>query len=249
MRRIVVLVLVLLGSAGFCNEGWTQQQMPAMEGAGMRWTPTFFVLAEKFEMAPVADDGELAIDGVAWYGNDRTRLWARGEANINTAEFGGEAQFEVLYGKLIRPFFDRLIGVRIDRNWGNANAIRALLGVGIQGIAPNWFEVEASAFLSQDGDLSARITTTYDVLFTQRLVLEPRLELNASASQVPAFRIGSGITDLELGGRLRYEIYRKFAPYAGIDWQRRFGGTATFAREEGGPVSRVTLIAGLRAWY
>ena len=240
----------LVAGAALARPLAAQQEIPgAMHGAEMRWTPTLYILAEKLELAPTADERTFAIDAVGWYGNDRSRFWMRAEGDINTVEFGGEAQIELLYGKLITPFFDALVGVRLDHNWGDAFATRVLFGAGVEGIAPYWFELEASAFISQDGDLSARLTTAYDLLFTQRLILEPRMELNASASRVPEFGIGSGLTDLELGGRLRYELHRKFAPYIGLNWHRRLGGTADFARDEGEPASVTSLVAGVRTWY
>ena len=243
------LLAAAMGMA-LANPLTAQQQIPAaMHGAEMRWTPTLYILAEKLELAPTVSERTFAIDAVGWYGNDRSRIWMRAEGDVNTVEFGGEAQIELLYGKLITPFFDALVGIRLDHNWGDGSATRVLFGAGIEGIAPYWFEVEASAFISQDGDLSARMTTAYDLLFTQRLILEPRIELNASASRVPEFGIGSGLTDLELGGRLRYELRRKFAPYIGLNWHRRLGGTADFARAEGEPVAVTSLVVGVRTWY
>jgi len=151
--------------------------------------------------------------------------------------------------RLIAPFFDGLIGVRVDHVRDNASATRALLSVGVEGLAPNWFEVGASAFVSQGGDLSARMTASYDLLLTQRLKLEPQLEANLSAGEVPEFGIGSGLTDVELGLRLRYEIQRKFAPYVGLNWERRFGSTADLARTGEGHVSEAAFVAGFRLWY
>lgn len=248
--RLMLSTLSLLVAAAWGEPLDAQQEIPgAMHGAEMRWIPTLYILAEKLELAPTAGDRALAIEAVAWYGNDRSRIWMRGEGDMNTVEFGGKAQLELLYGKLITPFFDALVGVRLDHNWGDATATRVLFGAGVEGLAPYWFEVEASAFISEDGDLSARLETAYDLLFTQRLILEPRMELNVSASRVPEFGIGSGFTDLELGGRLRYELHRKFAPYIGLNWHRRMGGTANLARDEGEPVSVTSLVAGVRTWY
>ena len=247
---LTLSALTLMVAAAWAEPLAAQQEIPgATHGTEMRWTPTLYILAEKLELAPMVDGRTGSMDAVAWYGNDRSRIWMRSEGDVNTVEFGGEAQIELLYGKLITPFFDALVGVRLDHNWGDATATRVLFGAGVEGLAPYWFELEASAFVSDDGDLSARLTTAYDLLFTQRLILEPRLELNASASRVPEFGIGSGITDLELGGRLRYELHRKFAPYIGVNWHRRMGGTADFARDEGEPVSVTSLVAGVRTWY
>lgn len=243
-------MLALVAGTALAQPLAAQQEVPgAMHGAEMRWTPTLYMLAEKLEFAPAASARTFAIDAVGWYGNDRSRVWMRAEGDINTVEFGGEAQIELLYGKLVTPFFDALVGVRLDHSWGDASATRVLFGAGVEGIAPYWFELEASAFISQDGDLSARLTTAYDLLFTQRLIFEPRVELNASASRVPEFGIGSGLTDLELGGRLRYELHRKFAPYIGLNWHRRLGGTADLARAEGEPAGVTSFVAGVRTWY
>lgn len=248
-RLTLSLLALLLGSAWGAPLA-AQQEIPgAMHGAEMRWTSTLYILAEKLELAPTIDDRTLAVDGIGWYGNDRSRIWLRGDADISTVESAGDAQLALLYGKLITPFFDALFGVRLDHNWGDASATRILFGAGVEGLAPYWFELKASAFISQDGDLSARLTTAYDLLFTQRLILEPRMELNASASRVPGFGIGSGLTDLELGGRLRYELHRTFAPYIGVNWHRRLGGTADFARDDGEPVSVTSLVAGVRTWH
>jgi copper resistance protein B len=116
-------------------------------------------------------------------------------------------------------------------------------------LAPYWFEVDAAAFVSDDGDLSARLEAEIDLFLTQRLILQPRAEINLAAQDVSDYGIGSGVSTAEAGLRLRYEIRRRFAPYIGISWRRKFGDTADFAREAGEDRVRWSLLAGVRLWF
>src|SRR5690606_4587096 len=121
--------------------------------------------------------------------------------------------------------------------------------IGIQGLAPYWFEVEASAYLAEGGDVSARFEAEYDILFTQRLILQPRFETGLAASRDRERGIGRGFNDVTLGLRLRYEIKREFAPYIGVTWTRALGETADFARREGEDINEFAVVAGVRMWY
>ena len=246
MRRVASVGAVLFAALA-ASEPISGQEMghPIMG-----WHPTTFMLFEKLEYAPDAWQRPIVLEGIAWWGGARNRLWIRGEAEQVTSGDDGDAELEVLFGRLISPFFDALVGVRVDRRWGeDFSVMRGLLSVGLEGIAPLWWELAPTVFVSEDGDVSARLDASYALLFTQRLILEPRVELNAALQDVPAFGIASGLTDLELGARLRYEIRRKFAPYLGVSWLRRTGGTADLARLDGEPASDVSLVAGLRVWY
>lgn len=111
--------------------------------------------------------------------------------------------------------------------------------------------MEPAVFVSQDGDISVRVTTTYDMFVTQRLIAQPRVEVNAAVQEVPEFGVGSGLNDLDLGLRLRYEIRREYAPYVGVSWLRRFAATADLARLTGGggAVSDLAVVGGLRVWF
>ena len=137
-------------------------------------------------------------------------------------------------------------GVRHDFKPGPA---RTYAAIGFEGIAPYWFDVEGALFLSDKGDLLGRLEGYYDQRVTQRLILQPRVELNFAAQDVPANGIGSGLSDAELGLRLRYEIKREFAPYVGISWERKIGGSARFARAAGDRVQSTSLVLGIRAWF
>jgi copper resistance protein B len=119
----------------------------------------------------------------------------------------------------------------------------------VQGLAPYWFEVDAAAFLSTKGDLTARVEAEYDQRITQRLILQPRVEFDLAAQDVPELGIGSGLSTAELGARLRYEFKPQFAPYVGVEYERAFGDTADFRRAEGEDVGGWSFLIGLRAWF
>jgi len=119
----------------------------------------------------------------------------------------------------------------------------------MQGVIPYEFEWDSALFVSDKGDVTARIEAEYDLKISQRLILQPRLELNASASEVPELGLGSGLNNTELGVRLRYEIRREFAPYVGVSWEKLYGGTADFSELEGEPASVVSIVVGIRAWF
>ena len=120
--------------------------------------------------------------------------------------------------------------------------------VGLEGLAPYFFEVEPALFVSYKGDVSARFTGSYDLLLTQRLVAQPRLETNVAVQRVEDWGVGAGLNDIELGLRLRYEIRREIAPYVGVNWTQRYGAAADFARAEGGSASEANVVFGIRLW-
>lgn len=189
-------------------------------------------------------------DVLGWIGGDYQRIWFKTEGRQNLSSAGGEADAQILYGKLISPFFDFQAGLRYDQRYvGDRTRSRFLGAVGVQGLAPYRFEVEPILFVSEDGRISARFTGAYNVLLSQRLVLQPRLEANAALQSREEFGIGSGLNDVELGLRLRYEIRREFAPYIGATYAESFGGSADFARREGESVRRFSVVAGVRMWF
>lgn len=199
------------------------------------------------------NDGTDALnwDAIAWVGGDYQRLWIETEGEIGVAGDGsGEAELQVLYGRLVSPFWDFQAGLRYDQVFGpGRDPGRAFAVIGIQGLAPYLFEIDASLFISEDGDVSARFETEYQFLLTQRLILQPELEVNVAAQQVEEFGVGSGLNDIELSLRLRYEVSRQFAPYVGVSWTRKFGQTAEFAREEGESTDNFAVVGGLRLLF
>jgi copper resistance protein B len=232
----------------FAIATWLALAAPAA-GQVMDSEPHGFALFDQLELAPNRDGTPLKVDALGWFGGDVDRLWVRAETDVATEEDGGEAQLEAFYGRLVSPFWDALVGVRVDHRWAGGSATRAHLALGLQGIAPLWFEVEPTLYVSQDGHVSAQLEAEYELLLTQRTVLQPRLETAVAVQDVPEFGIGSGLTDLELSARLRYELRRELAPYVGVAWHRRTGDTADLARASGEFVSNVSVVVGVRAWY
>lgn len=189
-------------------------------------------------------------DMQGWFGTDYKKYWFKFEGDIPTAKSEGELELQTLYDQAVSAYWDMQFGLRFDRVYGDGNSNNRILAVfGFQGLAPYWFDVEPAVFLDDEGNLSARITATYDLLFTQRLILQPRTEFNLSASDVPEFGIGTGLNDLQLGLRLRYEFTREIAPYIGIAWQKQYGDTARFTSVSGGIVQDSKLIMGVRLWF
>ena len=207
-----------------------------------------YVLFDQFEYAPVPSEQPISLEATSWIGGDINRLWLRAEGEQSTLERAGETELEALYGRLITPFFDAVGGVRLDRRWEGETATRGHLAVGLQGLAPYRFEVEPTLYVSHAGDVSVRFEAAYGFLFTQRLVLEPEVEMSAALQEVPEWGVGSGLNNFNLGLRLRYEIHRKFAPYIGYSWDWTFGETADSARATGEDTRNGTFVFGVRVW-
>ena len=194
----------------------------------------------------------FAWDFVGWYGGDFNRLWVKteGELDLGSSNSGtGDVQF--LYGRMIAPFWDLQAGVRVNGNLGSGldGNSRTYGVIGLQGLAPYRFEFEPALYISDRGEVSAQLTASYDLLLTQRLILQPRFEGSVSLDGDQRFGTGDGLNDIEIGLRLRYEIRREFAPYIGVSWGRSFGDTASLARAAGEPVDNVSFVAGVRLWW
>ncbi|MGC4028671.1 MAG: copper resistance protein B [Steroidobacteraceae bacterium] len=181
-----------------------------------------------------------------WSGGDIHRFWWKSEGQSNLdQETHGEVQ--ALYSRAISPFWNLQTGLRQDFRSGGKDPTHLVFG--FQGLAPYWWEMDAAAFLSKDGDLTARVEGEYDLRITQRLTLQPRLEIEAAASDIPALGLGSGLTHYDAGLRLRYEIRREFAPYLGLEWNQELGGTADRTRASGHDSQGLRLLVGVRAWW
>lgn len=184
-------------------------------------------------------------DGEAWVGHDLNKLWLRSEGERSAGRLE-DASVEALYGHAYAPFWDALAGVRRDFGEGPG---RTWLALGVQGLAPYWFETTATVYAGEGGRSAARLKFEYELLFTQRLVLTPELEFNAYGKADPARHLGAGLANAEFSLRLRYEITRRFAPYVGASYERRFAGTADMARAEGESAGRWHWLAGVRLWF
>lgn len=209
--------------------------------------PVSFLLADRLEYQSNEGAPALLFDGQGWWGTDRNKLWVKSEIHrdFDAGRFE-EAELQALWSRPISRFFDVQAGVRHDFVRG---ADRTFGVIGVQGLAPYWFEIDAAVFVSGDGDVSARFEAEYDLLLTQRLILQPRTELNIAVQSVEEVGVGSGLSTAEIGLRLRYEIIRQFAPYVGVNWESRIGETADLARADVENVGAASLVAGVRMWF
>jgi copper resistance protein B len=184
-------------------------------------------------------------EGQAWFGGDINRLVVKTEGEGTRGEGVESAEIQALYSRAVGAYTDLQLGVRQD---GEPTG-RTYATVGFESLLPYWFDVEGAAFLSTKGEVLARLEGTYDLRLTQRLILQPRAELNFAAQNTPETRTGSGLSNAELGLRLRYEIRREFAPYIGVSWDRKAGKTADYARARGEDVEATSVVVGIRAFF
>jgi copper resistance protein B len=252
--RGCILYAVVLGSALFSPAITAAQTMP---GSTPRTTSMeldrkirVYTLADLLEYVP-AGKGSIRADGLAWIGGDYNRVYLRLDGEQPFGGSDGETDIDIAYGRLVSPFWTALLGGRIEmRGFGSARRnTRGLLALGFEGLAPYWLEMEPTLYVSSKGQVSGRFATSVDLLFTQRLILQPRIETNFAIQKVPELGIGSGVNDIELGARMRYEIRREFAPYVGLVWFRVTGGAAPLARRAGEPIREAGLVAGVRMWH
>jgi copper resistance protein B len=204
-----------------------------------------FVLFDQLEWRTGSETETVNWDMTGWIGGDVHRLWFRTEGETDEKRLH-EADAHLLYGRAFSRWWDFVAGMRQDirpdpaRTWG---------AIGIQGLAPYFFEVRATAYVGASWRTQARFEAEYEVLITNRLILQPRVEFNLSGKSDPERGIGSGLTSAEEGLRLRYEFRREFAPYVGITWNQKFGGTADFARAGGEKTRATRFTVGIRAWF
>lgn len=201
------------------------------------------VMFDALEAALGREDG-YRWDAEAWMGGDLHRAVVKthgeGESGLHKAEV------QAFYSRAIGPYFDLQAGLRHDFKPEPSLTYAAF---GVEGLAPYWFEVEAMAYLSEKGDLLARVGASYDQLLTQRLALQPQAELNFAARNMPAQGVGKGLSEIALGLRLRYELRREFAPYIGVSYERKLGATADYARAGGEGAGAARFVVGIRAWF
>ena len=203
------------------------------------------VLVDNLEVASTKDNTSAKYDLQGWYGRayDRVVIKAEGEADDGKLD---DARTELLWGHAVAIFWDTQLGVRYDSGEGPG---RSWLAFGIQGIAPYWFEVDVAAYVGEEGRSALRLDAEYELLLTQKLILQPKIELNFYGKSDVERGLGSGLSDVSVGLRLRYEIRREFAPYLGIERAAKFGGTADYARAAGKDAEETRFLAGLRMWW
>jgi copper resistance protein B len=207
---------------------------------------TTFVEVEQFEYRFRDGKESLNWDAQAWIGGDYHKLWFKTEGEAPVGEPVEEAEFQLLYSRFVSDFFDFQIGLRQDLK---PEPERTFAVVGLHGLAKYFVETDLAAFVSHEGEVSFRAKGEIDLRLTQRLVLQPMAEVNLAVQSVTERDIGSGFNDVEVGLRLRYEIAREFAPYIGINWERKLGDTADLIRGEGERVDSFAIVAGLRFWF
>jgi copper resistance protein B len=214
-----------------------------------------FTLVDVLEYRPSTAKRESTSDYrwdiEGWYGGDYNRLWFKSEGQRDTAfKADYDVDFQLLYGRFIRKYYDIQVGGRVEtQSFRGANVTRGQTVIGIEGVVPYNYDIEASLFIDLDGKVSGRLSLTKDFLLTQRLIIQGRFETNAAAQRVERFTTGSGLNNLEFGIRLRYEIRRECAPYIGFSLDRSFGETATLVRQEGGDPRQIRFVTGLRMWF
>lgn len=207
------------------------------------------LLAEALEVGIDGEDAPVAWDVSAWVGGDWNRLRLRSEGEVSTRTGALDFEGQLVYSRLVAAWWELQIGARGDVIGEGDPYGRALLVVGLEGVAPYWFEVEPQLFVSLAGDVSARLEISHDLYVTQRLIAESSVELDAAVQAVPRFGVGAGLGRIELGLRLRYELAREFAPYLGVTGERAFFETARMLRDAGEPAGELRGVVGVRAWF
>jgi len=203
------------------------------------------LLVDRLERARTSDNSSTEYDVQAWFGRDYDRAVLKAEGEVDGGKYQ-DARTELLWGHAVADYWNTQLGVRYD---GGVEQSRSWLAFGVQGLAPYWFELDVTAYVGEHGRAALRFAAEYELLLTQKLILQPRVEANFYDRIDAERKLGNGLSDLVGGVRLRYEIKREFAPYVGIERSGKFGSTATFARAEGMQTMETLYVAGLRFWF
>lgn len=234
-----------VASVLFLSSVHAQEDFPGLEKDPL----VFYGLSfEQLEYRVGDDDDVLAWDGDAFVGTDEWKLRLQSEGEyIKGPDVFETLENQLLVQRLVSDFFDIKAGIRFDTPEGPD---RTYAVIGIQGLAPQWIEVDADLFISEKGDVSARLDADYELLITNRIILTPTAEINIAFSADEDIGIGSGLTDIELGLRLSYDlIERDVAPYIGMHYEKKFGKTADFAEAEGEDSDELFFVAGVRLLF
>lgn len=203
------------------------------------------VLIDQLEWRDAEEGNSTVLEGQAWSGKDLHKLWLKADVDRLESETE-EAELQALYSRGISPFWDLQVGARRDirpepsSTWGV---------LGVQGLAPYFYEIDAALFIGESGDTAARLSVEYELMLTQKWVLTPELAFDFYGQNDALSHTGSGLAEAEAGLRLRYEIRREFAPYAGLHWSKTFGNTADFAEASGESTDDTQWVLGVRAWF
>jgi len=203
------------------------------------------LLVDRLESATTRGITAMTYDWQAWFGNTYNRALIRAEGDIEGGTFK-DARNELLWAHAITAYWDTQLGIRYDSGKGTD---RGWLAFGVQGTAPYWIYVEATAYVNEQGRTSFRLETEYDLLLTQRLILQPRIEVNVYSQRDDTRNVSSGVSDFAGGLRLRYEIWREIAPYVGVEWASKFGSAANNLKAAGEYPQGTLFVAGVRFWF
>jgi copper resistance protein B len=206
--------------------------------------PFGMLLLDELEWHEKNNQDAVHWDAEASYGTDYDKAWLRSEGNRIAGDYEGLA--ELFWDRIVSRWWHAQAGVRHDFGEGPS---RDWIGLGVQGLAPHWFEVEGTVYFGEQGRTAARFSGELELLITQKLVLQPKIELELYGKDDPQNAIGSGLAKSEIGLRLRYEIRREIAPYVGLVWTRSYATTADFARAAGADLDELRFVAGLRLWF
>jgi len=228
-KRIIVLLSIFATSVVFA--------------AGVEDDPLLTMV--KIDQLERSDGDESIWKAQAWLGKDLNKLWIKTEGEVVDGDLE-EAEFQFLYSRAIAPFWDMKIGWRHD---SKPTPDRDWLAIGVQGLAPYFFESDIAFFVGEDGNIGLRTEFEYELLLSQKWILTPEVEANFFSKNDADVEIGSGLADMSFGLRLRYEIKREFAPYIGAEWKKHYGNTADYIEQEGEDDTDVQWVLGLKAWF
>ncbi|XDA04469.1 copper resistance protein B (plasmid) [Cupriavidus sp. Agwp_2] len=204
------------------------------------------VLVDRLEWVKGNESNAVAYEAQAWIGSSFNKLVIKAEGESEKRRIP-EARTELLWGHAIATYWDTQLGIRNDAGYDRPT--RNWLAFGVQGLAPYWFEVDATGYIGTEGRTALRLSAEYELLITQRLILQPRVEANLYGKNDPEIGVGSGLSNGAVGLRLRYEFSRQFAPYIGIERFQTFGNTADMVRASGGRSGETRFVAGVRMWF
>jgi copper resistance protein B len=207
---------------------------------------TFALQVDQLEFRTGKSGDGFGWDGQAWYGGDINRIVLASEGEGTFGERAERIELNAYWRHALDPWFNLQLGLRQDFR---PDPQRTYALIGIEGLAPYWFELQGQLLVSNKGDVHARGKAGYTQRITQSLVVEPEVEVDFAFQNVPALNVGASFERLEMGARIRYEHNRSLAPYVGVNWERKLGGTADLARAAGEGLSGVSAVFGLRAMF
>jgi len=230
MKTLKNILLTTLISIGFIQ---------SLHAAGGDDPLRTMLVMDRFELLN-NDENTRIWEGSFYIGYDIDKLYvySDGEATSDRLE---SSQNELVYSRAIAPFWDAQVGLVYDKN---ANASKTWGEVAIAGLAPYYFETRAALLVNGDGNVGLRLDAEYETLFTQKLILSTSVETDFYTKDDPTMQLGSGLSSMEAGLRLRYEFVREFAPYIGVTWEKTFGNTSDY-----NPVNESNFLVGVRFWF